>query len=160
MIELKPPYGCVDSYMSGHSPYIFLAGSIEMGTAEKWQDKVTAELKETNAIVFNPRRDEWDSSWEQTKENLQFRQQVEWELRAISSAYIVFFYFDPSTKSPISLLELGLCLGDGTRNVIVCCPPTFYRKGNVDITCERCGIRVYDSFEDAVKALKVLTSEY
>lgn len=44
-------------------------------------------------------------------------------------------YFDPSTKSPISLLELGLYARAG--KMIVCCPDGFWRKGNVDIVCFR-----------------------
>jgi len=54
-------------------------------------------------------------------------------------------YFDSNTKSPITLLELGLFtkvdkhLGT-TQKVVVCCPEGFYRKGNVDIVCERYNI--------------------
>ena len=56
--------------------YVFLAGSIEMGIAEKWQDKVVKELEHSVWTVLNPRRDDWDSSWEQTTENYQFVKQV------------------------------------------------------------------------------------
>lgn len=39
---------------------VFLAGSIEMGKAERWQDKIVKELKHIEeAIVLNPRRDDW-----------------------------------------------------------------------------------------------------
>ena len=44
-------------------------------------------------------------------------------------------YFDPKTKSPISLLELGLFAKSG--KLVVCCPDGFWKKGNVDIVCQR-----------------------
>ena len=55
---------------------IFLAGSIDMGTAEDWQAVVTKEIQKINISkdieIYNPRRDDWDSSWVQSKDNKQF----------------------------------------------------------------------------------------
>jgi len=127
---------------------VFLAGSIEMGKAELWQDKVVKGLEGLEVVVFNPRRDDWDSSWKQNKNDPQFRQQVEWELNAMSGADLIVFYFDPNTKSPITLLELGMHLQD---HIVVCCPEGFYRKGNVDIVCEHNGIRQVDNLEALIK---------
>jgi len=79
MIEIKAP----NSYEKhGDRIKIFLAGSIEMGAAEKWQDKIVQALTDKDVLILNPRRDDWDSSWKQTKDNKQFREQVEWELAA------------------------------------------------------------------------------
>ena len=90
---------------------IFLAGSIEMGKAENWQEELAHGLYCNQYNVFNPRRDDWDSSWEQSYENPQFFQQVSWELNAMEHADFIIMYFSPGTISPISLLELGLyCL--------------------------------------------------
>jgi len=47
--------------------YLFLSGSIEMGKAEKWQDRVVRLLEKTDWTILNPRRDDWDSSWIQDK---------------------------------------------------------------------------------------------
>ncbi|MEL6130378.1 MAG: nucleoside 2-deoxyribosyltransferase domain-containing protein [Cyanobacteria bacterium J06628_4] len=87
---------------------VFLAGSIEMGTAEDWQTQVTQSLTNTNLTLLNPRRDRWDPTWKQTITNPQFRAQVEWELDAQTQATMIVMYFAPSTQSPITLLELGL----------------------------------------------------
>ena len=124
---------------------IFLAGSIEMGSADNWQKRVTEKLS-GNVVILNPRRDDWDSSWEQSINNPQFKEQVEWELEAMEKAHIILLYFDPNTKSPISLLELGLFARTG--KLIVCCPNGFWRKGNVDIVCERYGIRQIPSLDE------------
>lgn len=114
---------------------VFLAGSIEMGAAINWQDKLTELLSDTDGYILNPRRDDWDSSWEQSLENAQFRNQVQWELKAMELADRILMYFDPATKSPISLMELGMYCS--SNKLVVCCPDGFWRKGNVDVVCER-----------------------
>lgn len=117
---------------------IFLAGSIEMGKAEEWQDRAIKELSSMPVAVFNPRRKDWDSSWEQRIDNPQFFEQVSWELSQLERCDIAFFYFQPGTMSPVTLMELGYVLGrDDYREVIVVCPEGFWRKGNVDIISTR-----------------------
>lgn len=125
---------------------VFLAGSIEMGVAENWQDKVGTHFHTVlNWDVLNPRRDDWDSSWKQDFENPQFFQQVTWELNALEQCDLIVMYFDPSTKSPISLLELGLFARSGKLRVV--CPDGFWRKGNVEIVCNYYNIPFYDKLE-------------
>jgi hypothetical protein len=131
---------------------LFLGGSIEMGKAEDWQKKLIKSLKDEKIIFFNPRRDDWDSSWEQKITNPEFKKQVTWELKALESSDVIVIYFDPKTKSPISLLELGLHAK--SEKLIVLCPDEFYRKGNVDIVCERYGIKQVETFEDLVSEIK------
>ncbi len=132
-------------------PTIFLAGSIEMGVAENWQSISIEELKHYTSIIYNPRRDDWDSSWKQDISDPQFNVQVNWELEMLEKSDIVIFYFDPNTKSPITLMELGYMARK--RNVYVCCPNGFWRKGNVDIICERNGIKM---FEDLTSMLSYI----
>lgn len=138
---------------SDKSIKIFLAGSIEMGKAEDWQAVIPELFKDRNDLTFfNPRRDDWDSSWEQKESNPQFNYQVNWELDHLDKADIIFMYFSPETKSPISLLELGLYAN--LEKMIVCCPDSFYRKGNVDIVCSRFNIPVYNTMEAAIGRLR------
>lgn len=121
---------------------VFLAGSIEMGKAEKWQDLVEHELSYDGLIILNPRRDDWDASWEQSAGNPEFLGQVEWELEGQHRADIIAMYFSPGTKSPITLLELGLFARSG--KLIVCCPPGFWRRSNVEIVCSRYDVKMVD----------------
>ena len=130
---------------------IFLAGSIEMGAAEDWQTKTQERFKDFPITLLNPRRDDWDSSWTQEQKNPQFNYQVNWEMDSLDKADIIFMYFSPETKSPISLLELGAY--GSTGKMIVCCPDGFWRKGNVEIFCSRHDIQVYNDIEDAYGAL-------
>ena len=135
-------------------PIVFLSGSIEMGKAELWQDRVVTLLEKYRVTILNPRRDDWDSSWTQSINNPQFKEQVEWELQCITLSDYVLMYFDPATKSPISLLELGILTT--MHKAIVCCPEGFWRKGNVDIVCERWALPNYNDLNLAVSHLKSL----
>jgi len=130
---------------------VFLAGSIEMGKAIDWQTDIANRCKDLDVTFFNPRRDDWDSSWEQTIENDKFREQVEWELEALEWADKIVIYIDPNTTSPITLLELGLF---SYKNICVCCPEGFYRKGNVDIVCNWADIPMVDDIDGLVKFIK------
>ncbi|MFT5213703.1 MAG: hypothetical protein ACI9WV_001427 [Patiriisocius sp.] len=56
-------------------------------------------------------------------------------MSALEQVDMLILYFDKSTKSPISLLELGLFASSG--ELTVCCPDGFWRKVNVDIICKR-----------------------
>lgn len=136
------------------TPSIFLAGSIEMGKAENWQQKVTKALEDEEVAVLNPRREDWDSSWSQEITNPKFYEQVTWELKALRIANCILMYFDPDTFSPISLLELGLYAQSG--KLVVCCPKGFWRKGNVDIVCEKYGIIQFDTLDELIKYSSVL----
>lgn len=144
MEEIRPP---ASLRLDCPKPRLFLAGSIEMGKAEDWQALVTQALADVDVLICNPRRDAWDASWPQDIDFAPFREQVEWELDALDRADLIVFYFAPGTKSPITLLELGL---HARRGAIVCCPNGFWRKGNVDIVCRRYGITQVDSLEELI----------
>lgn len=155
MIEVKAP-ATYNDYLN--KPSVFLAGSIEMGVAEDWQAKVSAALAPLDVLVLNPRRSNWDSSWAQTIDNPPFREQVEWELDALDAADVVLMYFDPATKSPITLLELGIHAAANPDKMIVCCPEGFWRKGNVDIVCARYGVAQASDLDTLLDVLRARLS--
>ena len=144
-IEVQAPNKLIkkDGYVS-----VFLAGSIEMGKAVDFQRMIIEQTEHIPYIFYNPRRDDWNSDWKQEKDNNDFRQQVEWELDALEAADVILMYFDPKTISPISLLELGIF--SHSKKMIVCCPEGYFRKGNIDIVCEKYGIRQVDTLEELV----------
>lgn len=148
MIEIKPLHEAPDD----NRIKIFLAGSIEMGLAEHWQDRVVEQLADEDVIIFNPRRDAWDSSWVQSKDNPQFRQQVEWELNALEQSDYIILYLDPHTKSPISLIEMGLHVRD--NKILMVCPQGFWRKGNIDIVAEKYGVPQFATLEELIRHLR------
>lgn len=140
-------------------PFIFLAGSIEMGAAEDWQNIISNDLSTFEGTIFNPRRDEWDSSWEQSIKNDKFKEQVTWELDSLDASDIIVFYFAPKTKSPISLLELGKYIDKG-KKLFVICPEGFWRKGNIEILCDRYNVKLYLSIDEAILDIKSSIESY
>lgn len=158
MREIKAPNEFREDNTEKSTLKIFLAGSIEMGKAKNWQEKVKEQIADMEIYgewsqkkeikILNPRRDDWDSSWEQSIHNSQFREQVEWELRAMEAADIILLWFEPDTKSPISLLELGLFAN--SEKMAVYCPEGFWRKGNVDVVCEKYGIPHFETEKDFI----------
>ncbi len=129
-------------------PSVFLAGSIEMGKAIPWQDQA-AQALDGGFLVLNPRRTDWDPSWKQGKDEPQFREQVLWELDGQDKADYILMYFDKDTQSPIALMELGLF-----QCTVVVCPEGFWRKGNVDIVCEKFHMHQEPTLEAAIQYLK------
>jgi hypothetical protein len=113
---------------------LFLAGSIENGKATQWQDELCELLKDQTLTILNPRRKTWDETW--TEGNPKLSEQINWELAAIEQASHIAFYFDPNTKSPITLLELGLAL-KSDKAVTVCCPKGYWRRQNVIETYQK-----------------------
>ncbi len=141
---IKPP-----NSLSNIKNSVFLAGSIEQDKAENWQKYIEIKLNNTDITILNPRRDSWNANWEQNIENPEFNQQVNWELESLEKADLILMYFAPNTKSPISLLELGLFAKSG--KMIVCCPKGFWRKGNVDIVCQRYNIMQVEKLDELVE---------
>jgi predicted SnoaL-like aldol condensation-catalyzing enzyme len=127
---------------------VFLAGSIEMGKAEDWQARVCKMLADENLVLLSPRRDDFDPDAEQSVENDYFRGQVIWELEALEHADAILMYFDPDTRSPITLLELGLYARSG--KLLVVCPEGYWRRGNVDVVCRHYDIESFQRLEEAV----------
>lgn len=123
-----------------------------MGAAEDWQASLEKKLEDCDIDIYNPRRDDWDPSWEQKADNPPFREQVEWELNALDQVNLIVLYLSPGTISPISLLELGLYAQKG--KMVVFCPEGFHRKGNVDIVCQRHNIKQVSSFDELVAFAK------
>lgn len=133
-------------------PRVFLAGSIDMGKASDWQAEFVAALADLDVTILNPRRTDWDPAWKPEASDPQFREQVEWELRALEAADVIVLYLAPGTQSPVSLLEMGLHARSG--KLVLLCPPGFWRKGNVDITAERYGIRQVESMPALVAEVR------
>jgi hypothetical protein len=101
---------------------------------------------------LNPRRDAWDSTWAQSITDARFREQVTWELDALDLADVVAMWFAPETKAPITLLELGLHVRSG--RVVVGCPDGFWRRGNIEVVCERFGVPLAGDWASFVAAVE------
>ena len=143
-----------------HLVSIFLAGTTsKVGTAD-WRETLTTFLSSVSVTIYNPYRPDWDNTWREDRDFGPFRQQVEWELTKQEEADVVIVYFHPATQAPISLLELGISLR-APGKVVVVCPEGYWKRGNVQIVCERYGIEMVEDVgglkEAIVKKLSLMS---
>lgn len=151
LVQAPHPYAAIRARWT-----VFLSGSISMGAAEPWQDEVAQTLSDLDLLVLNPRRDDWDNSWQQSLSDARFVEQVRWELDGLTNADAVLMHFDPATQSPITLLELGLMVN---KLLWVSCPDGFWRKGNVDVVCQYYAIPMYPDLHTMVHAFRTHLEE-
>jgi hypothetical protein len=152
-IEVKAPA----KYDASKRYSIFLAGAIDQGKAEDWQAKVVKALSDIDITILNPRRDHWDPSWDQSADNPQFREQVNWELDAQEAADMVIFVFTKDSKAPITFLEFGLFAPK--KDAVVCAEEGFYRQGNLDIVAERHKVPMYHNLDEMIGDLQTVLRE-
>jgi len=150
-----PPYAVKSVDKTAFS--IFLAGTIDLGNSENWQEKVCKLLNNHNVTVYNPRRHDWDNSIVQSIKDQRFAEQVNWELDHLELSDLIVMYLAPNSKSPISLMELGMF---AKKKMVVFCAENFYRRGNVEVVCQRYNIPLYDNEEIFLKKLVASLSFY
>ena len=137
-----------DDYYSPYSFKVFFAGTIDNGESDDWQKELYCNVamhdnlvitmgenyvtpEKLNITIFNPRRDEWNPEFS----NEDVIEQIKWEQEKLDEADLIVMVLRDDSKSPISLLELGL-YGPGGK-MIVFCSDKFYRYNNVKLTCEK-----------------------
>lgn len=128
---------------------MFLAGTIDMGTAEDWQERA-AELfrqKDGSFLLYNPRQAEWHPEREGEMDY-----QVNWELEHLEKADYILMNFLSGSQSPVTLLEMGLHARGG--KLLVVCTPGYFRYDNVRITCQRYSIPLYATLEEAIDTIR------
>lgn len=132
---------------------VFLAGTIDNGDSLNWQDKVIMELINLGikCEVFNPRREHWNPN--PTKEDMEA--QIKWEQDHLDRADIIAMVLLDDSKSPISLLEMGLYAK--SKKLIVFCTPKFYRFDNVRLTCEKYHIPLVQDLHPLIIANKIIS---
>ena len=117
---------------------IFLAGTIDNGDSENWQEQVIENFKFNSKVKFyNPRRKQWDPC----PDDSELIYQIHWEQEYLDKADLIIMSISDDSKSPISLLELGLYAKD--QKMVVFCNDKFYRYMNVKLTCEKYNIPLY-----------------
>ena len=114
------------------------------GSNEKLKEYFSG--KEGRYILYNPRRGSWNGG-----AGGEMEYQVNWELEHLEKADIIIMNILGSSKSPITLLEMGLHARSG--KLYVACEPSFYRYDNVRITCAYYGIPLYPSLDALLESL-------
>lgn len=131
-----------------HFTKIFLAGTIDMGNSIDWQAGTVEKLRGMNGryLVWNPRR---SGGFTSSPEEIDY--QIKWELERLEKCDIIVMNILGTSKSPITLLEMGIHIRSG--KLYVACEPDFYRHDNVRITCERYGVPLFNSLDELLTEL-------
>ena len=129
------------------SKSVFLAGTIDDGNSFNWQESLINRCQDLDIVFYNPRRKHWNK--DATKEDIEY--QIKWEQEHLDTADIIVMCLLDSSKSPISLLELGLYAQ--SKKLIVFCNPEFYRYTNVQMVCQKYNIPLYNVSLDLMKEI-------
>jgi hypothetical protein len=129
---------------------VFLSGSIE-SVIPGWRTRVIEALSHLSVTILNPLRTDWDKTWKEDISDERFNKQVVWELEMMEAADIVAVYFAPDTQAAITLLELGLSAKSG--RVVIACPKGYWKRGNIQIVCEKYEIDLLDSVDELIERL-------
>jgi hypothetical protein len=129
-------------------PSIFLAGAIS--GAEEWQTNLVDKLKDTNIVIFNPRRKNFPIHDPSAAEA-----QITWEFHHLIRASIISFWFSKETLGPIVLFELGAHLKDN-KPILIGMDPKYQRRQDVEIQTRlvRPEITIVYSLDDLSKQIK------
>lgn len=138
MKEIQAPKYYIDS----NKLSVFLAGGIT--DCPNWQSSVLEGLKDTDLLVYNPRRDEFpvgDSS--------EARNQIQWEYIHLTETVDVISFWFPNSNSPqpIALYELGryatILAREGKKNrLVIGVDPEYSRKEDIYYQLEFMGYDV------------------
>lgn len=124
---MKEIYTAPEKFVENKKYSIFLAGTIDSGNSEDWQMQIIKNLPENLDInIFNPRRSDWPSD----SDHNEVEKQIMWELELLERADLIIFNILSQSKSPITLMEIGL-FARLSHKVAIFCDKDFYRFDNV-----------------------------
>lgn len=112
-------------------PKIFLGGGIQK--CWQWQKQVIENLKDLDAVVFNPRRKNFP-----IHDPNAAQEQITWEFKYLNDCDIFTMYFCGDTESdqPICMYELGRHLArfdnmDKLEDIVICVEHGYKREQDV-----------------------------
>jgi hypothetical protein len=127
MKEIQAP----EYYIDSSKVSVFLAGGIT--DCPNWQSTVIEELKDTDLLIYNPRRDNFPR-----EDPSEARNQVQWEYIHLTKIVdIISFWFSKgSSPQPIALYELGryatILADNGKKDrLVVGVDPDYSRREDV-----------------------------
>lgn len=84
---------------------------------------------------------------------------MKWELAGLERADIIAVFFAKDTLAAITLMELGLFIQKG-KKVVVACEEGFWKRGNVQIVCERFGVEVLGNLEALIEGVEKVVIDW
>lgn len=137
-------------FLHDHRLRVFLAGGIT--NCPDWQKIAIWYLDaedNDDLLLMNPRRSDFD-----VNDVSMEKKQIEWEYRHINYADLMLFWFPEETLCPITLFELGKCVGM-RKDIVVGCHPGYKRRRDVieQLSLMELGVVVRDSLYDVISDL-------
>lgn len=123
---------------------VFLAGTIDADKGSvDWQHKICKKIEDTTdnkyrITIYNPRREEFPDSG-----SSEVRRQIKWEHKHMDDADLIVMNILEDSKSPISLMEMGMYAESG--KLVVFCKTGFYRYDNVQMVCKKYNVPLHNT---------------
>jgi hypothetical protein len=127
---------------------VFIGGTINNGTGPDWQADASKALSDLPIYIFNPRRVDWDPNASDEVKT----KQIEWEFEAQVNSDFILYNFEPEFPNPVTLLELGLF--SSSNKTVVRCSSTFPQYLNVKFVCEKLGVPIVETLEEALTKMR------
>lgn len=118
-----------------HRLSIFLGGTASDTGEPDWRDTLNKGLADQAVAIFDPKRDDWDSTWREDFSDTRWADQIQWELDMQDTADIIVVLFHGVTAAPISLAEMGMAARTG--KLIACALDGYCKKGYVEAVCRK-----------------------
>lgn len=142
MHEIKAPE---NSLAASFETSLFAAGGIT--NCPDWQAEFVAKLSDTNLIIYNPRRDEFD-----VRDPSVSSEQIEWEYQRLKRADLVSFWFCKETLCPITLFELGAAPNRGLAKILIGIESGYQRefdiREQVRLLAPKPAVPFFDNLDD------------
>jgi len=132
---------------------IFLAGGIS--DCSDWQKDVAERIAtETDTIVYNPRRVDFDMSAGEELSRIQIR----WEWHALRICPFNLFWFPGETLCPITLMEYGSAMERIRVGGLMCgTHPNYARRFDIIEQTELMGhVRIFDNLDELVEQFIIM----
>lgn len=131
-------------------PCLFLGGGIT--NCPDWQTEMTVMLQDTNLVILNPRRSEFDFS------KIDSTDQIKWEFDHLALSDIISFWFPAESICPIALFELGKWLTAEEYlgpTTFIGCHPEYPRRFDIEVQTALMDAEkeIYPSLETLVAAI-------
>jgi hypothetical protein len=129
---------------------LFIAGGIS--NCPLWQKEFIGLLDDTDLVLLNPRRDEYDVTNISLEE-----EQIKWEFHHLGLASSYVFWFPKETLCPITLFELGaVSMGLREKRIFIGTHPEYARKRDIkwQMLLRRPEIDVVESLEKLAGQVK------
>lgn len=153
MIYIEAPTPYHKAIHGQHQKKLFLAGGIT--SCPPWGEMVVDLLKNEDAMLFNPRRKNFD-----TRDPSATEAQIMWERAHLIEANAILFWFPKETLCPITLLELGCWLAGGGythKPLFIGTHPEYQKREDVVIQTSlirKDVSKIHDSLESLVSEVK------